>query len=605
MSLKDVTKFDWILIAIIYSIFSFLYIYPGGVALLQNKIDIVMSDGSDIVGSPYLASSIINLFKTIPSQLFFGAVNIPQLSAPDGYSLWWPGIDRIFIILSSFFIVPEQISSAIVLLSMIFNGVATYALGKILGINRFISFGMGFSWAFNAYVRARAKVHTGFVGIYHLPLIFLGLFLVFKRDDKKSLAVASFCIFIAALVPLYYVVTLAFLSPLFLYFSYLLADNKPTFLKSIKRLPLALLPAFVWLTFSVTHPIPSIYKTNISAFPNTGEVPQGYNYHPYLDIFGSHPIDFFTGDIGIGFLDINPFRQYLNEYVYHHPEGSNPHERTNGVRWSLWFLSAAAFISFRFKNKFIWNDDDKKIIKYFLLFGTFCFFLSMSPFKNFYELSPSYWLFKLVSQIRVPNRAGIGVHFSTVLISGIFLKNIISNIKSEKKIKWINFLFPLILLLDFPPLYLKMPMSPVLPRYEELYKAGSECGYGMQFPYSSTQIESSQLDHFMQRMRGSACLIVNAAKPSDSDKYLASSLGLTPSFIKELEIGDFRKLSKLKYFVNCVPLSWIVIHDAISVKSQEKICSLLGWTLKAQGVCRAENLNQPIQSAPNNCIYSL
>ena len=574
-------------------------------ALLQNKIDTVMSDGTDIVGSPYLVSSIINLFKTMPSQLFFGSVNIPQVSAPDGYSLWWPAMERILIIFSSFFIVPEQISSAIVILSMVFNGIATYALGKILEINKFISFGMGFSWAFNAYVRARAKVHSDMVGIYHLPLIFLGLYLVFKRDDKKSLIIAAFCIFIAALVPFYYVVTLAFLSPLLLYFSYLLVDNKPSFFKSIKRLPLALLPAFVWLTFSVTHPTPSIYKNNNSSFPKTGEVPQGYSYHPYLDIFSSHPIDFFTGDVGIGTLDINPFRQYLNEYVYEHGEGSNPHERTNGIRWSLWILSTAAFISFMFKNKFIWNENDKKLVKYFLLFGMFCFVLSMSPFKSLFELSPSYWLSKFVSQIRVPNRAGVGVHFSTILISGIFLKNIIANIKSTKKIKWINFLFPIILLLDFPPLYLMMPMAPILPKYEELYNAGSECSYGMQFPYSSTQIASADLNYFMQRMRGTSCLIVNATKASASDQYLASSLGLTSSFITELESGDFRKLSKLKYFVKCVPLSWIVIHEAVSLKTKEKICSQLGWTLKAQGICRAENLNQPIQSIPDNCIYSL
>jgi hypothetical protein len=402
----------------------------------------------------------------------------------------------------------------------------------------------------------------------------------------------------------YYVVTLVFLAPFFILYCYSISKNRFEFVKSLKRLGIAVIPAVLWLLFSVTHPIPQVHSTSSSPYPNSGEAPQGYVYHPFLDWFGAHPIDYFTGDVGVGVEDSNPIREDLNRYVYANPLSSNAHERANGIRWSLWCLAFLAIMSLKFK-KNIWDAQDKKLIYFFIMFGIFSFFLSLSPNKDLYFLSPAIWLNKLVSQIRVPNRAGMGVHFSIIMISGIFLKNVLNNIKLLKTKRWINLIFPLIIILDFPPMNLPVPMSPVLPPYQELVEAKSNCGFGIQYPYSSGQIAQNQSNYFVQRLRGTRCSVATSTTSTFVLSAIASKMGLTSQFLADVEKGDENKIQQLKNFAECVPLSWVVFYDGMTIKTQQQICNKLGWTLKSQGVCRSLDLNKPLINHPDKCISAI
>jgi hypothetical protein len=490
----------------------------------------------------------------------------------------------------------------IVVVYMVLNGTSMYFLGKILKINRVIAFGMGVAWAFCAYTRARAKVHMGLVGIFHLPLVFIGLYLIYKKKDLKSFFFATICFFIASTMSFYYVVTLVFLAPFFVGFAYISSENKSTLFNGTKRLMIALLPAITWLLLSVTHPVPKVFISDKSPFPNTGQPPVGYIYHPFLDWFGSHPIDFFTGDVGNGIQDNNPLREKLNEHVYNNPLNSNAHERANGIRWSLWILSLTGLLFSVFKTKFYKDSKDKTLIVYFMIFGTFNFLLSMSPMTGHYQFSPSFWIYKFVSQIRVPNRAGIGVHFATIIISGIFIKNLLLKMGKSSKKKLLILVFPLIILLDFPPMNLMMPISPILSTYKDLENEKSNCGYGIQFPYSSSQIAQLHFNYFIQRMRNNNCLIVNSSEENLVDLYLIRNFGLTKPFVMNLEGGDFSKIKELKSFIECAPLNWIVFHEALSNKTQIKICSQIGWRLLDQGVCLPSQKLKIDTIFPDKCL---
>ena len=234
---------------------------------------------------------------------------------------------------------------------------------------------------------------------------------------------AASLLLLACSVAHYYLITCAFLTPFFVGYVFFHPQFRLRKKLIVKRFILGTLPAILFLGFNFKFTLPSDARmAGSESYPKTGETANG-EPHPFLWIFAAHPIDYLAGDISLQptIEDLNPLRARLGEYIHSIPEMGNWHERTNGIRWSILILAAIGVGSLA---RGRWSES-KKLILFFLIFSGFAFWLSLDPDSPSKGVGPSLWLHRLVSQVRVPSRAGIFVHFSLLMIAGFFLQSLI------------------------------------------------------------------------------------------------------------------------------------------------------------------------------------
>lgn len=513
---KRIISLSPLMAMLAYFLFALIYIHPGEIYLFEKSTTQVLSDGTDPATFPYQFGFLIDQFKNNTSNLFYGAVFNANLDYPHGQPMWIPMIERIQVLFLSLFLPVEQISTGLVLLSMTLNGLFMFLLGRAFQISNVTSFGMGLAWAFSAYTRARAKVHMGLVGIYHLPLMFLCLLLL-KKDDKKSFILSSLGFLIISFMPHYYVVTLAFFTPLIFVFIWLQKLDRNYFF----RICLAALPAIFWLCWSLLKPLPSSVQFNGAVFPTTGQTTEAY--HPYLNHFKAELLDYFTGDIGLGPEDINPIKMSLqNNLAANNFNGSNPHEKAQGIRWIIWIFAITGIIVLFRK---------EKIILFFIIFGFISCWLSLSP-----EYGASLWLHKLVNQIRVPNRAGIGLAFSLIMIAGIFVHHLANKLDPKQfNTKLIPWAFVAIIIFELPPLINFMPIANILPKFDVLTNK-KDCGVGITYPVIQNEQSNIIYYYLLQRLRGSNCKILSSKEVTGSTTSVAPSNETIKAQLEKLHI---------------------------------------------------------------------
>jgi hypothetical protein len=163
-------------IVLLTLVLTYFYLAPGFEALLEGRRDRVMSDGTDGASLPGAYDALIQTWRTYPSRMFYGSVYMERLDPEKGSAYTAPWNERWLVVLSSYFVPVEQLSTALVIWLMLINVFCMYQLGRYLQWPLAIRYGLSIAWAFCCYTRARAKVHMALAGIYHLPLIFLGLF---------------------------------------------------------------------------------------------------------------------------------------------------------------------------------------------------------------------------------------------------------------------------------------------------------------------------------------------------------------------------------------------------------------------------------------------
>ncbi len=582
----------WIYFSFIF--LSFIYIHPGEIPFIHQSKTQMLSSGVDPEVLPGLYQFYLDTFKENPMNLFWGSVNHPYMDAPEGLLLWNPLIERIQVLIYSLFVNVEQIPTAIVITSLFLNALVMYLFSRKLGIDKLISWGMGIAWAFNPYTRAMAKVFIGLTATYHLPMIFLGLLLIL-RDDKNSKIKATFLFLIVASMTHYYVVALAMMIPLIIGFLVVSHERFFSFKDTLKKVLFCSLPGLFWILFSLIFPHDLNLKKNISPFPQTGETTA--KHHPYLDQFAAYPMDYLAGDIGMGIRDINPLRQKISKEIIelNYPSG-HTHDRAVGIRWTILLISILVLWSLFSRSKCFWPKYDRSLTIFFFIFGIVSFWFALPPDLPFESAGGSYWIHQVVSQIRIPSRAGIGVHFALLLMTGLFLKNFIS----PKYKLLISTTFVLLLLLELPPLYQDMPLTFIKEPYPKLSNL-SDCGLGMRFPYVSLKYEDLRYLRFIQKMRGSKCGIINSSIPSQLDKMLYKKFKKSHISIKN---GSKDKLlNNLKSFVQCVPLSWLVIESPIKTNEAVKICTSLNWDWFGDGVCiNSAKKNKKNEKQILNCL---
>lgn len=557
-------------ILIIFAILPVFYLWPAFTPVFEGDRAHVMSDGTDAATLPYLYGALRETLNENPLELFFGAVPSRHLNAPEGLALWIPWSERALALFSSLFTPLEHVSTVYVALLMFLNALCMYALGRKLGWPSVLAFALALAWAFCPFTRARAQVHAGFAGTYHVPLVMLSALWALNGTGRGSLVAATLGFLGVAMAPHYFVITLAFLSPLWLTVAWLLSEKK-----NLRRLLSASLPAIALLIWCLAKPLPSeLISAGAAPRPPSGETESG-GPHSFLKRYATHPIDYLTGDIALGDTDINPLRAGLSRKVLNSLEGSNPHERANGIRWTIWLMVLIALSQ--------WPRNERTWRAATLLWGLFAFWLSLAP------PGPSEWLYSLVSQIRVPSRAGIYVHFAALLLAGQSARR--WNIK-------LLYVLPLLMIAELPPGLQDMRISRV--RLPLTTLSGGNCGVGMYYPYVAGNWGVLEDYHFLQELRGTRCGILNRQWPDLFSEKMYETMGLSVAQLNAFNAGDPVAFRRLTYFAECANLSFVVFDPRTAPAARGSFCA--GWAgqMTEERVCKKNP--RPLLKNPLECL---
>lgn len=578
----------WSAVVILFLGLAFAYISPTGSYLLENRQDLTLSDGTDPVAAPHHYGLVIQSFHENPLNLFYGSTPTHGHNAPEGSPMWNGVLERWVVVALSPFVALEQMSAAWVIISMLLTGLAMCVFARAMNWAWPISLGLGMAWAFSAFVRARAKVHPGFVGLYHLPLICLAFLVLSRGKTWRSIAGAAALLLVASMVSHYFLLMTGFCGLFFLGF-YIIQERKRgkdlplrSWKKSTARLILAVLPALLFNLSNVVFPVPAEMKGQLTqVFPGTGE--SAAWPHPYLEFFAARPLDYFTGDTGVSLQDIFPLKEAVNKLNFAAGAMGNAHERTNGIRWSLWLILILGSVIL-IKNRRQKPHTESSLILLFwgLFLFSFCLSLPPSYFANY--LSPAVWLNSLISQFRVSSRAGILVHFAVLVLCGLILAQGFAGANAKRRrLFWI---FPALVLLEFPPVFNPMPAAQILPRFASLQgRPVQECRLGMSFPYVSASLGTLEFYYFLQQMRGSRCRVINSTSINARDQKLAVKLGLTSQTIEQLQRNDPRLSETLLDTADCLRLDFLVFDSRINPAWQQDVCLRWQGRLDTQGVC--------------------
>lgn len=592
-----------------------------------------MSDGTDPATLPFQYGLVKYHLKHSPGQLFFGAIPNPFGEAPEGNALWMPWNEKILAIILSPFVSLEQLSTWIVYLLLILNGLSAYWFGRTMGWPKALCVAIAICWAFNPFTRGRAKVHMSLTGIYYLPLLFVGMNYILRSTHWRSIAMAATAFFLAVTVAQYYLLMTAFLFPLFVFYLIWNRGELP-WSKLVLNSAIAAIPAVAFTAFCFFKPLPSSFvKPGVVALPKTGEYKDPSGVHPFLKVFAARPLDYFAGDIAIGPADWNPIRAAITDNILKNLENSNPHERANGIRWSLWILFFLGLyyifnrpkdLSPYFKNNFI----------YFAAFATVGLLLSLPPGFFGIDFMPAAWLHAVVSQFRVPSRASTFVHFGVLACAILVYLNLFYEPTSQPKKKhkdkkksdsqdevplsisswrpqsnkWarrmaLPVVLPIIAIVDLPPALNKMPVSPVLPAYSALTGPQSTpCGYGMYFPYVSTNHALREMYYFIQRMRGSECKIINGGQVETRNSLLLRNFAHVQKLFEQVNLGNPAIPQRLVQLARCVPLEWLVFDERLPSAFGPDVCQQLGWEWHAPDVCRDRTRGKELKTLPEDCL---
>lgn len=585
---------DAALAVLILIALGFFYLAPGSEALLRSRTDAVMSDGTDPTSLPYMYDQVIRVWKERPTDLFYGAVYQPNGDGDRGVAYWMPQVERWLVVLYSYFFPVEQLSTAFAWSLLVLNGLGMFLLCRYLGWNLLLSYSLAIAWAFNCYTRARAKVHMALAGIFHLPFIFLGLFLVVRGKTYRSVLAAALCFLIAATAAHYYLVTMVFLSPFFLLFLGAQPEMKRKWPAIFKRMAIAVLPALALLAFNRFAPVPPHAQITSDQSMNN-EWLASTEISPFLRIYRAYAIDYFGGDISLGDSgDINPLRSRVSEYITSNLNQSNTHERSNGIRWAIWmafFGALGAAFNARKRKK---PELDRNFF-YFLIFGVFAFWMSLGSEEPIPVLSPSYWLYSFDHHVRVANRAAVIVHFAMLMIVGFYLSR-----ARFFKWKWTPAIFLVLVLIDYLPVQ-RMPMAEVQARYNQLQREKGECGPGMLFPYINQWNTPIEYYMLLQKMRGSDCPLVSSI--GDKARAIALINKFPPSEQYLLNVDKIHgAAADLVHFANCLPLSWVIFHQATPRAFAIDVCRQLGWQLYDDLTCIGSNRNRGKMAAVEKCL---
>lgn len=553
---------------------TFFYLAPGSWYLLQGRSDLVLGDGLDQASAPYFNDQFLGRLAASPLNLIRPQVVTPYLGAPEGATLPLLGLERMVVLIFGTWMPVEQLSALWVFAQMLISALAMYALGRNFSWPRALSVGLAIAWAFSATTRARAVGDGDLVGLYHLPLFLLGLRLLAQNSNWRSVVGTSVLFLLAAMVATPYRWGLVLILPFWLMIFYCF-------------LPTPRLSAFVALLFAL---VPAACVLGFADVPARVE-----DARSSLEMTAARPWDYFTGDTGLTTEDPLWLRQKLNLHNFEKdPVGSNQ-DRTQGIRWCLWFFACGSlFFMLRLSGR-SWPGTKNltrslSLMLIFLAVGIFAFLLSLPP-SSFLSLSALGQ--SLVPSLTRPSCAGVLVSFSILMITGLGVQAWLAT--KEPRFYKLLWLLPVLMILELPPLLHALPVVEIRPRYQALQGLTSaECGLGVRIPYVSPGLGVYDYNQFLQQMRGSNCPIVNTPSLNELDKKMIEKFGIGPRNIDHIFTGDARWMDEVARVSHCMNLGWIAFDMRIARHWQHEVCSRAGGALNEQGICR----RSPVLLAP-------
>jgi hypothetical protein len=591
------------------------YLLPASTELLRGHATVMVGDGVDSVTNPWQYQLVLDVLRTRPQDLLFGAVYTDQMNAPEGVASFIPWIERGFVVLYAPFMRPDLMPTAMVWGLMVLSGLCFHAYGRALGWPRVVAFALAMAWAFCPFTRARAAVHIALVGTYWAPLIFLALHILARPprwlSTRQATVLASGLILLAAFAAHYFVMMAAIMAPLFLLYYFVVLPRGASRSRGLAKVLMVAAPAILFVVWSVAVPVPS-YGTRALA----GVVTLRSESSLYLKNYGAHPLDFVAGDTALGERDLLPLRaRWTRELRVLVPD--NRHERANGIRWSVLAACVGLAIVLGARRIRRLSSLERILGTFAFVLGASAFLLSLSPDGlRIYDqdLGPIQLVAKVLPRFRVPNRIGILVHFAALLGAGVLLSRVLrkhlvlrrDGAAVSKAAVALSVVVPAIVLLDYAPLE-RVPLAAVIPQRADLEahapgpRDGAKpvkCGGGMTVPYVTWGFHEEDYYKTLTAVRGTSCKILHASYLTSEDDVLRVAIG-KPAY----DVVDRARAERL---ARCAGASWILFRLDASADLRRDLCAEMGWSLVDGDVCHAPEASTRQATRPlRECLDAL
>ncbi len=552
-----------------------------------------IGDGTDMRVWPWQNRVILRTLREHPGRLFFGAIYTDLRNAPLGFAMWTTWIERILVPLFAPFTNDSTMGTALDLAWLVGNGAAMMWYGRVVRWPWLLSIGAALAFAVTPYTRARASVHGALVAVYFIPLIFGALELLARHDFArprqggpidKRIAQAALAFFVSATSAHYYVIIAMVSTPLFAIYFW---QRAGTFaggnrLRKLGALALASIPALALCAWTFLMPVaPKIAAALGRAYPEANRaVALGF-----LQASGAHPIDYLSGDVKFGLRDVIAKRVEVTQWVVSHLDGSNYHERANGIRWTILAICMVAMLAL-LKHAFSRTSSravtaSRQLCWLGLLIALYAFFFSLSPrglTSYGEELGPSLFANRIFANFRVPNRFGPMVNFGAIVLAAEFIASLAAStsraLRAVGQVASAALTFGTVA--EYRPLN-PMLMAPMRPVRTELIREGGNCGMGIILPFGTYDYWA------LEETRGTRCTLLYPADVSRSDRIEAS-------YGYQYRWGQPREDEQFAGFARCTGIDWILFRVEMPAPARKHVCDTLGWTMLTDLTCRAPQI---------------
>jgi hypothetical protein len=579
------------------------YLAPASSLMWARDRAHLMSDGGDATTLPFIYHVILQQAHDSLRNLLYGSIYNPQLGPPFGSGMWVPWLERWLVVLFGTVLPVETLPTAFVWVLMVLAGMCFYAFARLENWPTLLAASFAFAYAFNPYTRARASVHDALVGIYCMPLMFVALSYLKREATPRRIAVSSLLFILSLWTAHYYILILVAIAPLFLWFQ-IRSDEVPANAALSQRfagwrrigpLALAALPAVAFLAWNYLYPLaPGTPATHAAvASQDAGEV--------FMHVYAARPIDYLSNDVAFGPRDLNPLRRRINEQVASDLDGSNPPERSNGIRWSVVFpflalLLAMCVPALRERLRRSLGQASWRKFTYWTIFALLMFWFSLSPRSvSVYhrDLGISSWVRFLFHEYRVPSRFGPFVHFAVLAAVGTCASVLWRRHFGPSAASWrrsLTGVVPMLMVVEYLPLY-AIPVAPTFPPRHDLVAAGGgTCGVGMYFPYSQGAGSGEEVEMYRiyQQLRDTDCRTLQQPLRTELHGRLWSRLGSKP-FSKAIKSPARSRTLQRRFvsFAKCANLEWVIFRERVPESWRSRICDQLGWERVSEDACSA------------------
>jgi hypothetical protein len=466
-------------------------------------------------------------------------------------------------------------------------------MARVFRWSAWITLAVVLAFAITPFTRGRVSVHMALGGIYYLPLVIGGLELIASwrpntQSSRRAIVTAMLAFFGVCTAAHYFLVITVLLLPFLAFFFIVRARRSEAHLfgKRTTMLIFAAVLPTAFLAFQFSVPAAPSLRNKVSAFPEANPSLQ----MQYLQDVGAHPIDYLTGDVKFGDADVIPARQKLNAWVLSHMDRSHPHERANGIRWSVLGATALALIHRLLRRKRATAPATQAATLVWIVLAVFAFVMSLSP-RGFVmygeDYGPSLLANKLLPNFRVPSRFGPVVNFALVAIVADYVTELVGRqgrlLRNAGRV--LAVIVTICVVAEFVPRtkMLSAYVRPVLP----LPQPDKTCGMGVFAPFSLWDYWA------FEETRGTRCGLINPTAETvgmELERHIGNRTFASPS-----------EQDSMVKFAKCTGMAWISFRGHVPAPARKAICDRLGWSMVDDLSCHAPAV-PPVERDWHECV---